>query len=346
MRRTIEQIAAFNEIAKALTSTLELREVLKLVMDKVSELLRPTNWSLVLQDEKTGDLYFEVAVGTGAEKLKAIRFRPGEGIAGAVFLDGIPKRVDDVAREPTFSGRFDAASEFRTSSVLAVPLRSRGRSLGVIELVHGPGRSGFSDEDLATAKAIADFAAIAIENARNFERVQELTITDEHTGLFNARHMRALMEREVSRARRFGRPLSLVFLDIDNFKKVNDTHGHLSGSALLREIGEVLVSSIRQVDSAFRYGGDEFAVLLIETDAHGAKVVAERIRDAFESKPFLERRGLTLALTASLGIATYPDDATSVNDLLQAADEAMYRAKRSGKNAVVSAHERAPTPRP
>jgi len=341
MKRTVEQLAAFNEIAKALTSTLELREVLNLVMQKVSDLLQPRNWSLILLDENTGKLYFEVAVGDGAEALKTLQLLPGEGIAGTVFSTGKARLVDDVGGDPAFAPRFDQASAFRTRSILAVPLIARGRVLGVIELVNGPRDPPFSEDDLTTLTAIADYAAIAIENARNFRRVQELTITDEHTGCYNARHMRAQLDHEVRRSQRFHHPLSLVFLDLDHFKSVNDTHGHLIGSALLKEVGELLIASTRQLDLVFRYGGDEFALLLVETAPEGAMTIATRIRDAFRSRRFMQQHGLELRLTASMGVATFPDHARSATDLVRAADFAMYAAKAQGRNDVCLA-ERVP----
>ena len=342
MKRTVEQIAAFNEIAKALTSTLELRTVLELVMQKVSELLRPSNWSLLLVDEQSGDLYFEIAVGPGAQALKGLRIKPGEGIAGTVFLTGEPRRLTEARKDPRFSHRFDEASHFHTESLLAVPLRSRGKSLGVIELVNGPGSPSFSDDDLQAVQAVADFAAIAIDNARNFQRVQELTLIDEHTGLYNARHLRGLLEQEATRALRFGHPLSLLFLDLARFKEVNDTHGHMAGSALLQEVGGMLRECIRQVDSAFRFGGDEFAVLLLETDLQQARVVADRIRDRFRQRRFLGDRGLSIGLTASIGLACLPHHAGSGAALLEAADRAMYAAKAEGRNDVRVARPQGP----
>lgn len=339
LKRTVEQLAAFNEIAKALTSTLEVREVLYLVMQKVSEILRPTNWSLLLLDEKTDQLYFEIAVGPNAERLKNMRIGPHEGIAGRAFKSGQPVRVDDVTKDPGFTRRFDEATDFKTASLLAVPLQCRGRMLGVIELVNGEGMPPFTDEDVQAVVAIADYAAIAIENARNFSRVQELTITDEHTGLFNARHLRQLLPAEVERSRRFQHSLSLLFIDLDRFKQVNDTYGHLVGSALLSEVGELLRTQIRGVDFAFRYGGDEFAIMLIETDADGARLAAERVRDAFRSKVFLKNHGQSLKLTASIGIATFPVDADEADDLIAAADRAMYRVKEAGRDGVIAADD-------
>jgi diguanylate cyclase (GGDEF)-like protein len=335
MKRTVEQLAAFNEMAKALTSTLELREVLALVMQKVSALLLPRNWSLILLDDRTGKLYFEIAVGEGAEVLKGLQLNPGEGIAGAVFSSGAARLVHDVGGDPSFSPRFDEASAFHTRSILAVPLVARGRVLGVIELVNGPTEPPFSNDDLTTLTAIADYAAIAIENARNFRRVQELTITDEHTGCFNARHLRAQLELEVKRSARFHHPLSLVFLDLDHFKSINDSHGHLMGSAALKEVGDLLIGLGRHnLDAVFRYGGDEFAVMLVETDPDGAQTIARRICDAFHDKRFLEPQGLDVRLTASVGVACFPDHANTSLELIRAADFAMYAAKARGRDGI------------
>jgi diguanylate cyclase (GGDEF)-like protein len=254
-----------------------------------------------------------------------------------VFASGRAKRVADVAADPAFSARFDTLSEFRTRSILAVPLIFRERVLGVMELVSAEGEKPFSDEDVEALSAIADCTAIAICNARSFKKVQELTLTDEHTGLFNARHLNAQLEREVARAGRFIHRLSLVFVDLDEFKRVNDLHGHLAGSALLKEVGELIKECVRQVDLAFRYGGDEFAAMLIETDVAGALTTAERICARVRGHEFLRSHGLSVRLTASLGVATYPDHAGTALELIQSADRAMYRVKASGRDGVQTA---------
>ena len=335
MKRTVEQLAAFNQIAKALTSTLEVGEVLKLVMAKVSELLEPESWSLLLEGPD-GNLYFEICVGPAAERLKPMKIPPGEGIAGSVFRAGRGRLVNDVRDDPDFSPRFDETAEFQTQSVIAVPLLSRGRSLGVIELVNRKGSPPFDRDDLRAVTAIADYAAIAIENARNFQKVQDLTLTDEHTGLYNTRYLSSLLDREIERAQRFARPVSVLFLDIDRFKEVNDTRGHLVGSALLKQLGKALLESVRSVDSVCRYGGDEFAVLLLETHVDRARVVAERIRHAVASRQFVIE-GAPVGVTVSVGYATFPEHGKTGRVLLAAADKAMYAAKAAGRNAVVSA---------
>lgn len=310
----LEHLAVFNEIAKALTSTLEPHEVLRSIMKQISRLVRPASWSLLLEDPKTGELYYELAVGPGAENQRGVRVPREEGIAGRSFHTG------------------DIQFEART---LALPLRVRDQNLGVLELVRA--EEIINPADLQTLKTIADYAAIAIANARNFQRLQELTITDEHTGLYNARHLREVLRVEVERALRFNHPLSILFIDLDRFKDINDAHGHLLGTELLHEFGRLLSGSIRKVDSAYRYGGDEFAVILVETNAAPAQLVARRLLSRIEQHVFSAEKRLNLKITASFGVATFPGDATSAAELLHAADQAMYRAKARGRNAVVAA---------
>lgn len=333
MKRTVEQLAAFNEIAKALTSTLEVDQVLTLIGQKVSGLLGAERWSLLLERDD-GMLHFEICVGPGADRLKHLTVLAGEGIAGTVFTSGKARLVPNVNVDRDFAPRFDQETQLQTRSALAVPLVARGKVLGVLELVNGEDTGPFGEDDLRAASAIADFAAIAIENARNFKRVQELTQVDEHTGLYNARKLNAELEAELKRCQRFGRPISLLFLDIDHFKNVNDTRGHLAGSKALKLVGQVLSESTRGIDSAYRYGGDEFALLLLESGPSGANIAANRILEAFRSRTFDVGGGAPLSLTVSIGAASFPDHALSALGLLEAADRAMYRAKAAGRDAV------------
>lgn len=337
LKRNIDELRVFNEIGKALTSTLDIHEVLGLIMEQVGDLLRPANWSLLLVSDDRRELVFEIAVGPGGAALKGLRVRIDEGIAGYVAREGRVLLVPDVGSDPRFSARFDEASRFTTRSILAVPMKSRGRVLGVIELVNGPDQPVFDDTDARTLSSIADYAAIALENARNFQRVQELTIQDEHTGLYNARHLGRVLEAEVHRARRFGHKLSLIFFDLDRFKQVNDTHGHQVGSAILRECGEVMQRALRSVDVATRYGGDEFVCLLPETGKEAALACAARLRDELVRHSFLKDQGLDLRITASFGVATFPDDAESAHELMRRSDVAMYRVKQSTRDAISAA---------
>ena len=335
-RRAEQELSVFVELGKTLTSTLDIKEVLKVVMSKVSELVAPRSWALLLVEETTGDLVYEVVVGRPATALKRRRVRPGEGIEGWVAREGKPLLVN---------GRTDLAKlgirengRVRDSqSILCVPLRIKGKTLGVLEATDRTDRRMFRPEDLTLLGTLADYAAIAIENAKNFQRVEELTITDDVTGLYNARHLHQMLDFELVRSARHKLEFSVIFLDLDHFKAVNDEYGHLAGSRLLREIGGLIASRLRKLDVGTRYGGDEFVILLPQTPRKQAARVAQRMRDTLANTWFLQSEGLNVKVTASFGVAAFPTDATSKNDLLRLADQAMYRVKNSTRNGVACA---------
>jgi len=214
-----------------------------------------------------------------------------------------------------------------------MPLRSKLRVLGVIQLVNVD-MAHFTHEEEFFLQALCDYAAIAIENARSVEKIQELTITDDCTGLFNARHLYKTLETEVYRSARFAYEFSVLFIDLDHFKSVNDTHGHLIGSKLLAEIGYLIKAQLRLIDFAFRYGGDEFVVLLPQTGKDQALVVAHRLRDSLRASCFCKEEGLNLNVRASMGLATYPHDAKSPHDIIRQADEMMYMVKNSTRDNI------------
>lgn len=331
------ELSTFTEIGKALTSSLDLKEILNVVMEKISRLLQPKNWSLLLLDEDTNELRFEIAVGEGADKIKDLRLKVGEGIAGWVASEKTSLLVPDVNKDPRFSKKADSVSNFKTTSIICVPMITRGKCLGVIELINNVEEESFNEEDLLILNTLADFAAIAIENAVFFNKVQELTITDDLTKLYNSRFMHSRLDYEVERARRFKYDLSMVFLDLDFFKEVNDNYGHLRGSKLLREVAQLILGMIRNVDMACRYGGDEFVVMMPGTSKHNAAGVAEKIRVAMREHVFLKDEGLNLRLTGSFGVASIPEDSATKEELLHMADAAMYKVKMTTKDGVAEA---------
>lgn len=346
LERKIKELSVFHEVGKALTSTLDISEVLQTIMEKISSFFRPDTWSLLLMDEKTGELYFEIATGEGAEALRQVRLKPGEGIAGWVTSHGEPLVVPNVAADPRFASRLDEISKFETRSVVCVPVRGREKILGVIELVNYVAELQLNEDDLFRLQALADYAAIAIENARYVQRIHELTITDDCTKLYNSRHLYSILEAEVYRSTRYQYEFSLIFIDLDYFKRVNDRYGHLVGSRLLSELGSLIKMHLRLIDFGFRYGGDEFVILLPQTPKRNAINVARRLHQLIARHSFLADQGLNISITASLGIASFPEDAQNKEDLIRLADHAMYMVKDNARNNIAVANQGLLVPSP
>lgn len=206
---------------------------------------------------------------------------------------------------------------------------------GLIVLFNDPDKT-LPDIELKNKNIIflLDHSAQAIDNAETYARTKEMLFIDDVSGLFNYRYFDIAMSRELKRLERKPSNLAILFIDLDNFKNVNDTHGHLVGTAVLREVGALMAKSVREIDIVIRYGGDEFTILLVDTDSEAAKSVAERIRKVVESHSFMALDSYNIKLTCSIGLSCYPDDTTSQKELLEMADKAMYVAKSSGKNSV------------
>lgn len=330
---TARRLAILTDVVKTANSILEPRKVIELVVEKIRGLIPSEAWSLLMIDEERQELVFEAALGVKGRDVSGFRLKLGEGVAGWVAQTGRPTIVNDTARDPRFTDRVDSRTQFQTRSILCAPLVSRGRTIGVLEIINKLG-GRFTRSDLALVLMLVEPCAIAIENAMLFQRTEQLTITDDLTRLFNSRYLNLYLGREISRCKRHGIPLSVIFLDLDGFKGVNDQYGHLAGSGTLTEVGAILAEGVRESDILARYGGDEFVVVLPETPASGALVIAERLRRAIEEHRFLEAKGMTARISASFGIATYPDHALTPEGLIQKADQAMYRVKEREKNGI------------
>jgi diguanylate cyclase (GGDEF)-like protein len=192
----------------------------------------------------------------------------------------------------------------------------------------------FAPASLDILLAALEPGAVALDNALRMQRAEALTVTDDLTQLYNSRYLSQVLRREAKRASRSGRPLSLLFIDLDGFKAINDTHGHLFGSRALVEAAAVIRVSARETDIVARFGGDEFSLVLPDTGSEGAAAVGERVRDKVAAHRFLHADGLDIALTVSVGVATLPDVAESAEQLIQAADKAMYWVKDHGKDGI------------
>jgi diguanylate cyclase (GGDEF)-like protein len=215
---------------------------------------------------------------------------------------------------------------------LLLPLSRRGQAIGVLAL--GSKKSGaFDDETLARLQPLADAVAVAFENVRLFQKTRQLSITDEITPLHNFRYFHQALDRELKLVNRYGSTLSLVFVDLDRFKPINDQYGHLRGSRTLREVGFLIRAAVRETDIPARYGGDEFVVVLPQTDGESARVLAEKLRNLIEEHTFLQEEGINARLGVSLGVATYPEEAKTKEALIRLADARMYEDKGSRRTS-------------
>jgi diguanylate cyclase (GGDEF)-like protein len=328
-RQNMADLMVFHEIARALTSSLDLEAILAAIMGQMERFFRPETWALLLTDEVRKDLYYVIADGRFGSNLADIRVPYGEGMAGWVAEHGQTWVLPEVTAEtPT-----DSRLGFPVKSAVSIPLRSRLRTLGVIQLFNLPPEN-FSEYAISFLLVLCDFAAIAIENARAFERVQELTIIDECTGLYNLRHFDHVLRSEVSRSERLGTTFSLIFIDLDHFKLVNDQHGHQVGSLLLAAVSSTIKTQVRSIDLVFRYGGDEFIVLLPGAGKQKAVQVANRLLFTLRKTTHVLSPALHLAVRASFGIASYPDDGTVGYELVRVADARMYEVKGSTRDGV------------
>jgi two-component system, cell cycle response regulator len=340
-------------LGDTLSSTHDLQRILQVILETALAATGARAGAVLLLDPATGTLVSQCV--EGIEEQGTLRVPVGSGLLGAVAATGVPLRGRVDRDGPALSPH-----EPRCTTYVAVPFavpRPVGESpaepaiprqpaglwpaalptaLGVLALYDRLGSDEFDDADLITLRTFAGQAAVAVDNVRVHKEAQRLSLTDPLTGLWNYRYLRESIRREVERANRFGRMLAVLALDLDRFKEVNDSHGHGAGDAVLVEFARRIRAETREVDLAFRQGGEEFVVLLPETDARGGATVAERLGTAVREAPILlETAGgetVRVDLTVSIGIAVYPDHGPSGQAVLDAADDALYAAKAAGRD--------------
>ncbi|HUJ79699.1 MAG TPA: sensor domain-containing diguanylate cyclase [Nitrospiria bacterium] len=344
LRYRTKELGFFLSLAKALTSTLELKKVLKVIMTRAQQLIKAEAWALLLVDEAADELYFDLIHSKHEKSLKSQRLKSGQGAAGWVVRYNKPLLVPDLSKDDRFAGGIDLQIGSPSRSLLCVPIVNKKRTIGVLEAVNKTGDGPFNDQDLTLLVKMIDQAEIAIERAYLYQKMADLAVTDDLTKLFNFRYLDQTLDIEIRRGQRYGANVSLIFLDMDYFKQVNDRYGHLMGSRVLIEVAQILIQNLRDVDIIARYGGDEFVVVLPETPLDVTYRIAQRLRVALREHTFLEAEGHPITLTASYGIASYPTHARNKKDLIRLADQAMYRAKNSGRDQICLAEH--PTTKP
>jgi diguanylate cyclase (GGDEF)-like protein len=334
-RIPLDDLLVFHQVARSLTSSFDLDTILRTIMEHMERFVEAELWTLLMLDEASQELYYAIAAGREEASLRELRVKVGEGVAGWVVQHGETLLVPEAQDDPRVKEEHGAKPNM-VRSVIALPLRGRKGTHGVIEIFN-PRADQLTDYTIAFLHILADHAAIAIENARDVARIQQLTITDDCTKLYNVRHLYEVLGREMERCGRLELPVSLAFLDLDHFKLVNDEHGHLVGSELLARVGDRLRELSRKEDWCFRYGGDEFAILMPEIGEAAALTQATALLSALKETEFQMENGLKLRINASVGVATAPNDGSTVHAVIGAADTRMYWVKANGRGAVKGA---------
>ncbi len=325
------RLGALNRVAVALTSSLQLQELLDEIMRRGVALTDAKAACIAFYDEAAGRFKEWITHGLSEHFVKNMAFRPG-GLADETFTAGTYVLSNDWPE--TRHKLSKLAYEESLKCFICLPLTSHDRRLGVVYF-YRTDRDTFTPGEIELLATFAALAAGAIENARLYARTQEQARTDALTGLDNRHEFRRRLDEEIERARRHDHSVSLLMLDLDRFKQINDTYGHLAGDEALCAVAARIRIEIRPTDRAARYGGEEFVVILPETPAEGARVAAERVRRALNDAPIRLADGRAIGLTVSIGVACYPDDAGDPQEIVERADQALYVAKEAGRNSVV-----------
>lgn len=326
--KKLHQLNTLIEMTTLINSTFNTATVRKKAVEAVTKLLDTEAGSLLLIDQKTGDLFFEVALGEKGEEIKSIRLKRGVGIAGWVVDHDETVMTNDAGSDPRFFVDVDTKSGFTTRSMICVPVKARDRMLGALQAINIINGS-FEEDDVLILHALANQVAVAIENAQLYQE----SVTDGLTGLYHHKYFELRLKEELDRAKRYGMPLTLVMIDIDFFKKVNDTHGHMTGDMVLERVASLLKEKTRLSDIVARYGGEEFAVILPNIPYANALLVAERFRKTIEEHDF---NGLRITISLGIGHYAGTDEDVDQKRLTELADKALYTAKENGRNRVES----------
>ena len=321
------------EVAKAVVSTLDLDTVLQAILTSAMGFAETPAGSVALYHDTRRELSLHAHAGLSAEFVKGERWTvtPG-GLTDQVLRGGEIFFIEDTERTSFFNNPIALSEGIR--SLICVPLVFQGRIMGILYLDDFQPRQ-FDREKLNLLSVLASFAAMAIHNATLHNRTKLMAITDSLTGLHNHRYFKLFFKQEMGRAKRYLKPFSIIMMDVDDFKTFNDSFGHATGDSLLRMLGAIILETVRAVDVAFRYGGEEFIVILPETRLDKAILAAERLRQAIQNGTADKLVGAASSgVTVSIGVASYPENGDKTDELFNIVDSLLFRAKRCGKNKV------------
>jgi diguanylate cyclase (GGDEF)-like protein len=330
LEKSQAQLEVIYENTRTLGAILDPEGIIREVMRIMSETLRYP-FCAIIQQDRWGHFFYRARVEDGRPvyRLKAIRSNGNELIAKVTTV-AEPIRIRDVVSRDDYIPMCTDAG-----SALVAPMVAHGKVKGLL-VAESRASDYFTDRDIQQLVSVGRSAALALDNAELHRRTEELTIIDELTGSFNYRYLLQKLEEEKKRAMRYDAPLSIIMIDIDWFKKINDSYGHEVGNEVLRALATKIKECIRDVDIFCRYGGEEFAVILPQTPQAEAFRIGERVREQVEAMEIETERGSRLKITVSVGVTSFPENGHSHEELVSVADQALYRAKGSGKNLVCS----------
>ena len=332
-----KDLAFLHDASQTLNSTLDLSQVIEQLLRSATEIVKAESGVIWFWESDKKNLLVCKALlhNTDFSEPEGIYLPASEGIAGWVAENKMSEVINNFEKDPRFLPGISSATGIKPRNLIFVPILTRNVTLGILGVINKH-QIDFDENDLFLVEMLASTAATAIENARLFTDVQRLSITDELTGLFSRRHFFTVAEQEFRRSARHQHEFAMIMLDIDRFKDINDRYGHPVGDTVLKTLAMDLGKSLRQIDIISRYGGEEFVVLLPETDCATAEGIAERLRELVESRVYETDQG-TFSITISLGVASYSKEIQDVDALLTLVDKALYEAKARGRNKVVSA---------
>ena len=333
-----KDIEVLNVVTTRLNEVKEPEMLYETIVDISVHLTDAERGSLMLLEEGTPYLAIKAAKGINKKLFKEMKIKVGEGVAGKVFYEGIPLIVYDIERnERVLPSR--RRPSYRTGSFISIPLKIGAKKIGVLNISDKITGQVFSEEDLSLLHSFASYASIALERSMYYSlvgRLKELSITDSLTGLFNRRYFEERFFEELQRSERHNLSFSLAMIDIDDFKLFNDTEGHLAGDEVLKNIANIAKESTRVIDIISRFGGEEFAIIMPQTEKDEAFFVGERIRKS--AKEQLLHTWKTFPkenITITVGVATFPSDGRGMKELIRNADKALYKGKKEGKDKTV-----------
>jgi diguanylate cyclase (GGDEF)-like protein len=329
-------IAQFYDFLRGVASMIDSQKVYHSVLARFSEILKADRSSLMILNEESNELALEAALGAYSEQMGPIRVKLGEGIAGVVLASGAALVVRDVETDDRVPRQ--RPGRYRSKSFISYPITLGARKVGVINLTDRSDGIPYENEDLSLLELMSPHLALIIDRTewhRKAEAFQRMSLTDPLTSLPNRRYLQDRLFEEVERSKRYGTPLSFMILDVDRFKSYNDFYGHTNADRVLVKTAQILRNSIRAIDMSARFAGDEFCIVLPETDVRDAVRIAERLRKAVCGAEYRSEQGeLMDKVTLSIGVSSFSISRQSPLSIIESADRALYQAKTCGRNCV------------